>query len=178
VQNTAKLASITYPCITLVHGAEYVVSLFFEDIFTKMPVFQCLSQFSKRCRNIFGSTRHGPHAIFKKYSIMHNNCIYIGFIKISECRMAGELIGLLHLLRLKDILRMTIASKEFKDIWEKHFRERSLFLKTMSSRSIYLHCVVLSMHQCVSFDWPTRKFPRWTSFIIMFVKWISYLLSM
>jgi hypothetical protein len=33
--------------------------------------------------------------------------------------MAGELIGLLHLLRLRDILRATIASKEFKDIWEK-----------------------------------------------------------
>ncbi len=83
---------------------------------------------------------------------MHNNCIYIGFVKISECRMAGELIGLLRLLRLRDILRATIASKEFKDTWEKIFEERSLFLKTMSSGSIYLQCVVLSMHQCASFD--------------------------
>jgi hypothetical protein len=74
VQNAAKLASITYPRITVVHGAEHVVSLFFKDIFTKMPVFhQCLSQFSKQCRNIFGSTCLGPHAIFKKHSIMHNN---------------------------------------------------------------------------------------------------------
>ncbi len=121
VQNAVKLASITYPCITVVHGAEHVVSLFFKDIFTKISVFQCLSQFSKRCRNIFGSTRHGPHAIFKKHSIMHNNCIYIGFIKISECRMARELIGLLCLLRLRGILRATIASKEFKDIWGKTF---------------------------------------------------------
>jgi hypothetical protein len=39
VQNAAKLASITYPRITVVHGAEYVVSVFFKDIFTKMPVF-------------------------------------------------------------------------------------------------------------------------------------------
>ncbi len=52
---------------------------------------------------------------------MHNNSIYIGFIKISECRMAGELIGLLCLLRLRDILRWNIASKEFKDIWAKGF---------------------------------------------------------
>jgi hypothetical protein len=160
VQNATKLASITYPRITVVHGAEHVVSLFFKDIFTKMPVFQCLSQFSKQCRNIFGSTCHGPHAIFKKHSIMHNNCIYIGFIKISECHMAGDLIGLLRLLRLMDILRVTIASKEFKDIWEKHFRERSLFLKTMSSGSFNSHCVVLSMHQYVSFDWLTGKFPQ------------------
>jgi hypothetical protein len=49
VQNATKLASITYPRITVVHGAEHVVSLFFKDIFTKMPVFQCLSQFSKWC---------------------------------------------------------------------------------------------------------------------------------
>jgi hypothetical protein len=152
VQNAGKLVSITSPCITVVHGAEHVISLFFKDIFTKMPVFQFLTQFLKWCRNIFGSTHCGPHAIFKKHFIIHNNCIYIGFIKISECCMAGELIELLHLLRLRDILRGTIASKEFKDVWEKRFRERSLFLKTMSSVSIYLHCVVLSMHQCVSFD--------------------------
>ncbi len=158
VQNATKPVSITYPRITVVHGAEHAVSLFFKYIFTKMPVFQRLSQFSKRCRNIFGSTRHGPHAIFKKHSIVHNNGIYIGFIKISECRMAGELIGLLCLLRLRNILRATIASKEFKEIWEKIFQERSLFLRTMSFGSIYLHCVVLSMHQCVSFDWLTRKF--------------------
>jgi hypothetical protein len=51
VQNAAKIVSITYPCITIVHGAEHVVSLFFKDIFTEMPVFQSLSQFSKWCRN-------------------------------------------------------------------------------------------------------------------------------
>ncbi len=39
VQNAVKLASITYPRITVVHGAEHVVSLFFKGIFTKMPVF-------------------------------------------------------------------------------------------------------------------------------------------
>ncbi len=44
VQNARKLVSMTYPCITVVHGAEHVVSLFFMDIFTKMPVFQCSSQ--------------------------------------------------------------------------------------------------------------------------------------
>jgi hypothetical protein len=60
---------------------------------------------------------------------MHNNCNYIGFIKISECHMAEELIGLLRLLRLRDILRATIASKEFKDVWEKTFRREVIVLK-------------------------------------------------
>jgi hypothetical protein len=178
VKNARKLVSITYPRITVVHGAEHVVSLFLKDIFTKMPVFQCLSQFLKRCRNIFGSTCHGPHAIFKKHSIVHNNCIYIGFIKISEYRMAGELIGLLPLLRLRDILRATIASKEFKDIWEKTFRrdvvvlENNEFWKYLFTlcRSLYAPMHILQLAD--------EKIPAMTSFIIMFVKWISYLLSM
>jgi hypothetical protein len=45
VQNAKKLVSITCPHITVVHGDEHVVSLLFKDIFTKMPVFQYLSQF-------------------------------------------------------------------------------------------------------------------------------------
>jgi hypothetical protein len=123
VHDAKKLVSITYPRITVVHGAEHVVSLFFKDIFTKMPVFQCLSQFSKWCRNIFGSTHHGPHAIFKKHSIMHNNHIYIGFIMISECHMAGDLIGLLRLLRLRDILRRPLPPRNSK-IYGKKISER------------------------------------------------------
>jgi hypothetical protein len=129
VQSAAKLVSITYPCITVVHGAEHVVSLFFKNTFTKIQVFKSLSLFLKRCRNIFGSTCHGPHSIFKKHSIMHNNGIYIGFIKISKCHMAGELIGLLCLLRLRDILRATIASKEFQDSWAKSFWREVIVLE-------------------------------------------------
>jgi hypothetical protein len=129
VQNAEKLVSITYPRINVVHGAEHVVSPFFKDILKKRQVFQCLSQFLKRCRNIFGSTRHGPHGIFKKYSIIHNNPIFIGFIKISKCRMARELIGLLQLLRLSDILRATIASKEFQDTWAKCFWREVIVLE-------------------------------------------------
>jgi hypothetical protein len=60
---------------------------------------------------------------------MHNKHIYIGFIKISKCCIAGELIGLLHLLRLRDILRGGIASKEFQDIWAKHFRRDVIVLE-------------------------------------------------
>ncbi len=175
MQNATKLASITNPRITVVHSAEHVISLFFKDIFTKMPVFQCLSQFSKWCRNIFGSTCHGPHAIFKKHSIMHNNFVYIGFIKISECRIAEELIVLLRFEAKGYSSGNHCLQGIQRYMGKKHFGERSLFLKTMISGSIYSHCVVLSMHQCVSFDWLTRKFPRWTCFIIMFVKQISYL---
>jgi hypothetical protein len=179
LQNAGKLVSITYPRITIVHGAEHVVSLFFKDIFTKIPVFQCLSQFSKRCRNIFGSTHHGPHAIFKKHSIMHNNHIYIGFIKISKRRMAGEMIRLLHLLRLRDILRVTIASKEFKYIWAQSFWREVIVLENNEfwkylftlSHSFYAPMGILQLAD-------QKVFLQWTSFIILFVKRIGYLLSM
>jgi hypothetical protein len=80
---------------------------------------------------------------------MLNNCIYIEFIKISKCRMAGELIGLSRLLRLRDILRATIASKEFldtcaKSVWrEVIVLENSEFWKYLLSlcRSLYAQCV-------------------------------------
>jgi hypothetical protein len=41
--------------------------------------------------------------------------------------MAGELIGLLRLLRLRDILRATIASKGFKDMGFVFWREFIVF---------------------------------------------------
>jgi hypothetical protein len=43
--------------------------------------------------------------------------------------MAGKLIGLLCLLRLKDILMATIASKEFQDICAKSFRREVIVLE-------------------------------------------------
>jgi hypothetical protein len=149
VQNAAKLVSISYPRITVVHGADHVVSLFFKDIITKMPVFQYLSQLLKWCKNIFGSTCHSPHAIFKKHSIIHNICIYIVFIKIREFRMVGELIRLLRWLRLRDILRAIIAVKEFKDTWEKTFQREVIVLENNEFWKYLLtlcHSLIAPMH--------------------------------
>jgi hypothetical protein len=86
------------------HGAEHVVSLFFSDVYTKVSEFRKISDFAKQVQNIFGSTRHNPKAVFDKYSQQHNKGIFLGFIKPSKCRMAGEHIALLRLLRLKDAL--------------------------------------------------------------------------
>jgi hypothetical protein len=43
--------------------------------------------------------------------------------------MAGELLGLLRLLRLRDILRGTIALNEFKDIWENTLQREVIVLE-------------------------------------------------
>jgi hypothetical protein len=95
VQNAAKILRGFNPCITVGHGAEHVVSLFFSDVYTKVKSFMLLSAFAKRVRNIFGSVRHSPSAMFKKYSCQHNHGVYLGFIKPSECWMAGEHIAIL-----------------------------------------------------------------------------------
>ena len=104
------------PWITVGHGAEHGVSLFFSDVYKKVPQFKRLSEFCKKVKNIFGSVWHNPKAIFEQHSRQHNHGIYLGFIKPSECMMAGANIGLLHLLWLKNALRSTIMSKEWIDL--------------------------------------------------------------
>jgi hypothetical protein len=116
VQNAGEILRAFNPRITVEHGAEHVVSLFFADIYTKVQSFMFLSAFAKRLHKNFGAVRHSPLAMFKKYSRQHNHGVHLGFIKPSECRMAGEHIAILRLLRLKNALLATIYSKEFKDL--------------------------------------------------------------
>jgi hypothetical protein len=59
--------------------------------------------------------------------------------------MAGELIGLLCLLRLRDILRANIASKEVKDIWEKTFW-RDVFVLENNEFWKYLFTLCCSLY--------------------------------
>lgn len=40
-------------------------------------------------QNIFGSTHHAPHAVFKKISTAHNNESVLWFIELSECGRGG-----------------------------------------------------------------------------------------
>jgi len=116
VQNAGKILWAFNPRITAGHGTEHVVSLFFANVYTKVKSFMLLSAFAKRVRNIFGAVRHSPSAMFKKYSRQHNHGVHLGFVKPSECWMAGKHIAILQLLRLKNALTATILSKEFIDL--------------------------------------------------------------
>ena len=98
VQKGAKILAIHYPRITVGHCAAHLVSLFFKDVYTQCPLFFNLHQFSKRLRNIFGSCRHAPHAIFKKYTKLHNCGLHLGFIKDTDVRIAGAHIALCRVL--------------------------------------------------------------------------------
>jgi hypothetical protein len=69
--------------------------------YLQCDLFRTLSEFGKRLRNVFGSCRHLPHAMFHKYSKAHNRGISVGFIKLPECRLAGEHIALCRILQLQ-----------------------------------------------------------------------------
>ncbi len=105
--------AIHYPCITTGHCAAHLVWLFFKDIYTQCLLFFNLHQFAKRLRNIFGSCHHAPHAIFKKYTKLHNRGLHLEFIKDTEVRMARAHIALCCVLQLKNALRATINLAKF-----------------------------------------------------------------
>jgi hypothetical protein len=64
--------------------------------------------------------------------------------------MAGKLIGLLRLLRLRDILRANIASKEFKEIWEKTFWREVIVLENIEFwKYLFTLCCSLYAPICI-----------------------------
>ena len=117
--------------------------------------------------------------MFRKYTRKHNKGIFVGFIKPSECRMGGELISLLRLLRLKDALRSTINSKEFLNL--NNFKEECCVLNN-DNFWMYFWCVVFcicTMLQCVCYIWLINKQRQWTNYIFfvlqtdrMLIKWL------
>ncbi len=52
VQNAGKILAALHPRISVGHGAEHVVLLFFSDVFRKYNEHALLSKFCKFCRNI------------------------------------------------------------------------------------------------------------------------------
>ncbi len=65
-----------------------------------------------QCRNIFSSTRHSEHAMFKECSIEYYGKV-VGFTKPSETQFGGNLIAALRLLCLKKALLMCIRKPKF-----------------------------------------------------------------
>lgn len=86
VQKAADIISRRHPRITSACAAEHTTSLLFDNVYNKIAEFKELGDFGKKLRNVFGSTRHAPASMFKKYSKKHNRGIALGFIKPSECR--------------------------------------------------------------------------------------------
>ena len=113
VQKAGEILSAHYPRIVVSHGAEHVISLYFQDCF-QSGVFGTFDKINKKIYSVFGSgAMHGPYAIFQKYSKAHNSGRNIGLIRSAATRMGGAAISLLRLYRLKDALVQTVNSPEY-----------------------------------------------------------------
>ena len=118
----------------------------FSDVYRKILDFKRLSDFTKKVQNIFGAVVHTPSAMFKNYSRIHNIGIALGFIKPSECHMAGEHIALLQLLCLKKNESRAMITLHQQDLAESSILEVP-----------FLSCAMHCMRQCEGFDLLTSR---------------------
>jgi hypothetical protein len=113
VQKAGALLEAKFPHLTVIHGAEHVISSFYHDIF-KLPQFEMLKNINRLIYRYFGSgSMHSPYAIFSKQTKDHNGGKSIGLIRAADTRMGGHVISMLRTLRLKDPLISTISSASF-----------------------------------------------------------------
>ncbi len=113
VQKAGELLAISYPRMSVIHGAEHVMSLFFNDLF-KRPELKVCIDICRKIYKVFGSgSMHGPYALFQKKAKEHNHNRKIGLIRAADTRMGGHVIALMRLLRLEDAARSAVASVEY-----------------------------------------------------------------
>ena len=104
VQKAGSLLEAKFPQISVIHGAEHVISLFYSDVFN-LPAFNILKRINKLIYRYFGSgSMHSPCAIFLKHTREHNNKRSIGLIRAADTRKAGHVVSMLQTLRFKDPL--------------------------------------------------------------------------
>ena len=113
VKKAGEVLTAFYPRIFCTHGAEHVISLFFQDCFNT-KVLGVFVKWSRKAYSVFGSgSMHAPYAIFQKYSKKHNEGRNIGLMRVSDTRMGGHAMAFQRLLRLKEPLQETIESPDF-----------------------------------------------------------------
>eukprot|EP00428_Durinskia_dybowskii_P004068 CAMPEP_0170291710 /NCGR_PEP_ID=MMETSP0116_2-20130129/45948_1 /TAXON_ID=400756 /ORGANISM="Durinskia baltica, Strain CSIRO CS-38" /LENGTH=1013 /DNA_ID=CAMNT_0010543199 /DNA_START=29 /DNA_END=3070 /DNA_ORIENTATION=+ len=113
VQKAGLLLEAKFPHLSVIHGAEHVISLFYSDVF-HLREFKLLKTTNRLIYRYFGSgAMHSPYAIFSKHTKDHNSGRSIGLIRASDTRMGGHVISMLRTLRLKDSLISTISSASF-----------------------------------------------------------------
>jgi hypothetical protein len=113
VQKAGALLEAQFPHISVIHGAEHVISLMYHDVF-KLTPFMILKNINRLIYRYFGSgSMHAPYAIFSKHTREHNGGKPIGLIRAADTRMGGHVISMLRTLRLKDPLISTVSSAPF-----------------------------------------------------------------
>ena len=133
VQKAGELLSQKYPQLSVFHGAEHVVSLFFNDLFKEIPVMKTFVQNYQLLYKYFGmGSSHKIYAVFSKYAEESNKGIKIGLIRAAETRMGGYWYCFLWLLRLRSALIQTTYCAEWNNIPQKSLsREVKTFIKEL-----------------------------------------------
>jgi hypothetical protein len=113
VQKAGQVIQAKYPQVSVLHGIEHCISLFFSDV-TKLPVVNAIIENYRCVYRVFGSgSMHSPYAMFRKQAQTFNGGKKIGLLRAADTRMAGYFYALHRMLRLKAPLEATIASAEF-----------------------------------------------------------------
>jgi len=113
VQKAGLLLEAQFPHLSVIHGAEHVVSLFYSDVF-RIRQFDNLKRLNQSIYRFFGSgAMHSAYAIFSKHTRDHNQGKSIGLIRASDTRMGGHVISMMRTMRLKDPLINTLSSASF-----------------------------------------------------------------
>jgi hypothetical protein len=116
VQKAGRVIEACYPQVSVLHGIEHVVSLFFSDV-SRLPFVQFLVINYRRIYRVFGSgSMHAPYTIFQKQLFTFNGGTKIGLIRAADTRMAGYFLAFHRMLRLRPALEATIASVEFQSL--------------------------------------------------------------
>jgi hypothetical protein len=116
VQKAGRVLEARYPQVSVLHGVEHVVSLFFNDV-SRLRFVHFLIVNYRRIYRVFGSgAMHAPYAIFQKQAQTFNGGTKIGLIHAADTRMAGYFLAFHRMLRLKPALEATVASVEFQGL--------------------------------------------------------------
>ena len=120
VQKAGKILSVKYPRISVLYGAEHVVSLFFADLARKNHIISTTIMIYRKLYSIFGSgSHHSTHAVYRHLSDQHFNGNFVGLISAAETRMAVFFIAFARLLRVKNVMKLVINSHEYVNMCEK-----------------------------------------------------------
>ena len=111
----AQLLATNYPRITPIYGAEHVISLFCKDVCGLKEV-NLLTKINRRLRNLLSSVRHKPTVMFKRQSKLMNGGLPLSLVKPCDVRMAGKIITLIRLLRLRHALVATLVLIGFREL--------------------------------------------------------------
>lgn len=141
VQKAGAILEARYPRITVLHGAEHVVSLFFSDIL-KTPELKGMVTIYKKIYRVFGSgAMHQPYALFQKKSKDFNDGRNIGLIRAADTRMAGYIIAMMRLVRLREPLINTVTSRQFIDM-----KVPKVLSRLIQSNLFWKHCMLIVKH--------------------------------